>query len=395
MGQINPLEIDMQPRRRICIVATVPLPLRAFMRAHVERLRQDYDLTLLANGNAGELVDLLGGNVKFGRVGIRRKISVGHDLLALIELWRRFRRDNFDAVHSIMAKAGFLAMLAARLAGVPLRVHVFTGQVWVTASSPRRQILWLADKFIVMNATRVLADSHSQSVFMIESGVVKAAEIGVLADGSVGGVDVERFSRCTVARERIRSECNIPNTAIVFLFLGRLTRDKGLHDLAAAFLEAANSDPRIQLFVVGPDEDGLGPEVDALGTSFPGRVHRAGFADRPEDYMSAADVLCLPSYREGFGSVIIEAASVGLPAIASRIYGITDAVIEGVTGVLHEPGSSKEIASAMLLLASNERLRAEMGEAARLRVRDKFSESRLTTALAEFYRHLFTESARA
>jgi glycosyltransferase involved in cell wall biosynthesis len=368
--------------------------MRVFMRAHIERLRQEYDLTLLTNGNAEELTDLLGSNVTFRRVGIRRKISVGHDLLALIGLWRQFRRDKFDAVHSIMPKAGFLAMLAARLAGVPLRVHVFTGQIWATLSSPRRQVLRLADKFTAMNATRLLADSRSQIVFMIESGVVNAEQIGVLADGSVAGVDMERFSRCTAARERIRSEYNIPDTAIVFLFLGRLKRDKGVRDLAAAFLEAATSDPRVQLFVVGPDEDGLGQEVDALGTKFPGRVHRAGFADRPEDYMSAADVLCLPSYREGFGSVIIEAASVGLPAIASRIYGITDSVNEGVTGVLHERGSSKEIASAMLLLASDERLRGKMGEAARLRVRDQFSESRLTTALAEFYQQLFRESAR-
>ena len=110
--------------------------------------------------------------------------------------------------------------------------------------------------------------------------------------------------------------------------------------------------------------------------------------------MSAADVLCLPSYREGFGSVIIEAASVGLPAIASRIYGVTDSVMEGVTGVLHEPGSSEEIAGAMLHLASDERARAQMGEAARRRAHDQFSEIRVTTALAEFYHDLFTEGER-
>ncbi|MDQ6771177.1 MAG: glycosyltransferase [Gemmatimonadota bacterium] len=375
-------------------MATVPFAIRVFMRAHVETLRQEYDVTLFANGDSGELIDLLGSHVMFRRVKIMRKVSIGLDFLALIDLWRQFRRDQFDAVHSIMPKSGLLAMLAARLAGVPVRVHVFTGQVWATAAGARRQLLRLADTVLAMNATRVLADSRSQRAFLIESGVVKATDIGVLADGSVAGVDVERFSRCPVARERIRSERNIPGSAIVFLFLGRLTRDKGLHDLAAAFVEAAYFDPCIQLFVVGPDEEGFGQLLDTLGARFPARVHRAGFAERPEDYMSASDVLCLPSYREGFGSVIIEAASVGLPAIASRIYGITDSVIEGVTGVLHEPGSSKEIASAMLWLASSERVRAQMGEAARLRVRDQFSESRVTTALVEFYRHLFTESAR-
>ena len=106
--------------------------------------------------------------------------------------------------------------------------------------------------------------------------------------------------------------------------------------------------------------------------------------------MAAADVFCLPSYREGFGSVIIEAAAVGLPAIASRIYGITDAVEDGITGMLHAPASDREIAEAMLLLASNEDLRHRMGKAARARVIDKFSQVRVTRAFVDFYRDVFS-----
>ena len=101
-------------------------------------------------------------------------------------------------------------------------------------------------------------------------------------------------------------------------------------------------------------------------------------------------VCCLPSYREGFGTVIIEAASIGLPAIASRIYGITDAVVEGVTGILHQPASGHEIAEAMLLFASDKNLRRQMGTAARMRAIDKFSEERVLKAFAEFYDDMFS-----
>ncbi len=217
---------------------------------------------------------------------------------------------------------------------------------------------------------------------------MKARAIEVLAEGSFAGVNIKRFAYNAKARQQIRSNYGIPGEAIIFLYLGRLNLAKGLLDLSRAFATAAVQNPGIHLLIVGPDEEGLEPEFVALAQRFPGRVHRAGFADCPENYMSAADVFCLPSHREGFGSVLIEAASVGLPAIASRVYGITDAVEDGVTGILHRPAADCEIADAMLHLASNDDLRCRMGDSARARVRDKFSETRVTKAFAECYRQM-------
>lgn len=383
-----------EPRRnRICIVATVPYAIKQFLRPHIAMLSREYDVTLVANGTAEEMATLLGSHVSFVPLPIARKISIGKDVRALMSLWRLFRKTHFDGVHSITPKAGLLAMVAARLAGVPRRVHTFSGQVWATRTGLRRFMLKSIDKILAMNATRLLADSHSQRLFLIESKVVKASAIGVLADGSSAGVDYDRFKYCATARQQIRVSHQIPSDAVVFMFLGRLDRDKGLMDLSRAFATAAQQRANLHLLVVGPDEDDLEREFAALAHRFPGRVHRAGFTERPEDYLSAADVVCLPSYREGFPNVPLQAASVGVPVIASRIYGVTDAVEDGVTGILHPPTSDREIAEAMLRLASSENLRRQIGAAARARVMDKFSEARVTQAFADFYRDMFTATS--
>jgi len=372
-------------------VATIPFAINVFLRAHIEVLRENYDLVLVANGRAEEVTVLLDRHVSFIPLKIERSVSFGSDALALVRLWRLFRKGRFDSVHSIMPKAGFLSMLAARLAGIPRRVHSFTGQVWANQRGLRRWGLKSLDRVLAMNATRLLADSHSQRQFLIENGVVKVSAIEVLADGSIAGVDVDRFKYDAKARNEIRTSLRIPDEAIVFIFLGRLNKDKGLVDLCRGFASAAQELRDIHLMIVGFDDGaGLDEEFGVLAQRFPGRVHRAGYTEFPEKYLSAADVFCLPSYREGFGSVLIEAAAVGLPAIASRIYGITDAVEDGVTGILHEPTADREIADAMSLLASNSALRRRIGDAARRRAVEKFSETRVTRAFADFYRGMLS-----
>jgi glycosyltransferase involved in cell wall biosynthesis len=321
---------------------------------------------------------------------IERKISLRKDLVSLVTLWQFFRREKFDCVHSITPKAGLLSMVAARFAGIPLRLHTFTGQVWATETGRRKWLLKLLDKILARSATQVLADSFSQRQFLIENGVVRPQDITVLAEGSIAGVDVNRFKFSDEARTRIRQAFGIPANEIAFLFLGRLNRFKGIEDLLHAFAIAAKSNSNLHLIVAGPDEEKLAVAVDALASNTAGKVHRLEYVDFPEHYMSAADVFCLPSYREGFGAVLIEAAAVGIPVIASRIYGITDAVDEGKTGLLHTPGAVTEIADAMLLLASNNDLRTRMGAAGRARVIETFSETYVTQAFIEFYRAMLS-----
>ncbi len=368
------------------MVATVPFAFNVFMRSHVDLLKADYDVTLVANGTAHELSGLLDDHVRFIHMPIERKIALKKDLIALLRLWLFFRAEKFDAVISLLPKSGLVGMLAARFAGVPIRLNIFNGEVWANDRGFMRQLLKFTDRMIVACATKLLAVSPSQRDFLVESGIVRAGRMDVVANGSITGVNENRFRPDAGERGRLRALHGIPATSVVFLFLGRLNRDKGVLDLIRAFEVVAARNMEHHLLAVGPDEEGLDTDLAALARQFPGRVHRAGFTDQPESYMAAADVICLPSYREGFGMVLIEAAAAGLPAIASRIYGITDAVEEDLTGILHLPGAESEIADAMLLLGSDERMRLQMARAARDRAIARFSAEQVKKSFAVFYR---------
>ena len=385
--------MQAEPRPRICIVAAAPLTLKAFMLGHLRALAGSAELSVVANFSPEDDAFAWPAGLKRHAIAIARPISPWADLRALVALYRLFRAERFDLVHSITPKAGLLAMLAARLARVPLRLHTFTGQVWVTRSGPMRALLKGADRLIARLATEVLADSASQRAFLIAEGIVQAQRSAVLAQGSICGVDTARFRPDPVARERLRRGLGIAADAVVFLYLGRLNRDKGLLDLAAAFALAGAARAQARLLLVGPDEDGLRAALTAAAGSCAGRLHVVELTDRPQDYFAAADVFCLPSYREGFGTTIIEAAASGLPAIGSRIYGVTDAIAEGETGLLFEARDVEQLARCMSTLAADSGLRATLGQRARQRALRDFSAAAVTRALLEYYAALLARRA--
>lgn len=374
----------------MAVVAAVPLSLRVFMRPHIEAMASRYAVTMISSAG-GEVISEQVLGTRFFAVDIRREISPLADLCSLFHLFVLFRREKFALVHSLTPKAGLLTMLAAFLSRVPVRIHIFTGQVWVTRKGLGRSLLKALDRLIAMLATHVLADSHSQRRFLIAEGVVCENRIQVLADGSICGVDSGRFRPDSEVRQRIRQELQIPDDALVILFLGRLTRDKGVLDLAQAFAMLAADHRNLYLAIVGPDEEGLRSQAEALLSACSGQVRYVGMTNSPERYMAAADMFALPSYREGFGSVILEAAACGVPAVASRIYGLTDAVAEGETGLLHEAGSVEGLFSALRTLVGDERLCRQMGVTARDRALTKYSVQRLVAAQMAFYQTLLGE----
>ena len=358
---------------------------KVFLLDHLRALSAHYDLTLVADTDDSALLANEGIPGTVVPVRIERPINPLRDLVALIRLHALFRRESFDAVHSVTPKAGLLAMTAAALAGVPVRTHTFTGQVWATRQGLMRTLLRAIDRHTAQSATYVLADSRSQLEFLIAEGVVARSKADVLANGSISGVDSSRFAPSPEARARLRAEHGFGPDAVVFLYLGRLSRDKGVADLAQAFVDAAASRPEIHLMIVGPDEDGVQAEIEDVTAPVRERVHFIGFTPAPETFMAAADVFCLPSYREGFGSVVIEAAAVGIPAIASRIYGVVDAVEDGMSGMLHDPRDVAGIRVHLEALADHSDERRRLGRQARQRALDRFGTERVVAALVNYY----------
>lgn len=370
-------------QEKICIVASSALTVNAFLLEPILLLSLHYQVFIVVNDSPDSISDRL-KHVTVLTVPIERKISPLNDLAALWKLVKIFKKHDFDVVQSVTPKAGLLAMLASFLARVRVRIHIFTGQVWVTKGGISRFFLKMMDRLIALSATGILIDSDSQRQFLLNESVVSPAKSFVLANGSISGVDTVRFKPDEAARLRQRQELEFKEEDVVFLFIGRLNRDKGVLDLATAFSKIES--PRARLLVVGPDEAEMRSKMTQILASNIGKVTFVGFSSVPEEYMAAADVLCLPSYREGFGSVVIEAAAVGIPTIGSNIYGIKDAVEDSKSGLLFQVGNIDELFQRMVRLVDDKSLRKKLGNYARERSVKDFSNEYVASEWLEYYR---------
>lgn len=370
--------------KKIAFIAAAPMSLKAFMRNHMLELSKEHRVYAIADFTSEEESEMRSLGLHPITISIPREISPWADLSALVVLYKLFRKERFDVIQSVTPKAGLLAMMAGRIANIKKRIHWFTGQVWVTRQGLMRSLLRSADRVIAMSATHLLVDSPSQKVFLETERVIVPGQSTVLGIGSICGVDLNRFKPNSIVRDHIRSQLNIPANELVFVFLGRLNRDKGILDLASAFSRLAEEFSNVTLLIVGPDEGHISDVIEEICSSVIAKVKRVSFTNTPEDYLASADVLLLPSYREGFGSTVIEAAACGLPTIASRIYGLTDAVEENVTGLMNGARDIDGLLANMKALVLNPDLRTKMGDAALKRAHSKFSMHAITQHYADF-----------
>ncbi len=330
------------------------------------------------------------GSLQYESIEISRTISLLKDLIALTKLSRIFLKHRFSIIHSTTPKAGLLSAVAGFLAGVPVRLHTFTGQPWVHRKGLVRITARLCDRIIALLNTKCYADSRSQMEFLIEERIIAHNKIDVIGAGSLAGVDLKRFDPERWNHEdkkRLKERLRIPPDSKVMLFIGRITKDKGIAELIEAFNGLVQQNYNVDLLLLGPlDQDCGGREsisLDSLATS--GRIHYLGYDDHPERYLAISDVLCLPSYREGFGTVVIEAAAMGIPCVGTNIYGLKDSIIDGNTGILVPPRSAKAFGDALKYLLDNPEMITSMGRKARTRVCEEFDSRKINKKTADEY----------
>lgn len=376
---IKPDEVQ---KPRLAFVAAVPETVDAFLLGFCSDLSDIFEIDVIADYSVEHIsiTDLQSRSIS---VPISRSIRPIRDLVALFQLYKVFRSNKYECVVSITPKAGLLTMVAAKVAWVPRRVHWFTGQVWATKHGFSRWALRLLDKLTAKCATQILVDSPSQREFIVGENVVNRAEAGVLGDGSVCGVDTEIFKPNPESRARIRDELRIEESAIVVLYVGRINRDKGVLVLAEALSLVSSQNP-IVLLIAGLDEDDLTETIRQEMQENAIQIHFLGVTDRPQEAMSAADIFCMPSFREGFGLSTIEASACQLPCVASDVYGLRDAVEDGVTGMLFPAGDIEALSILLESLMENQVERERLGRNGRRRVKERFTQGRLNSCMREF-----------
>ena len=383
--------VSMQAKPRLCVVSTTPLVIHFFIRPHMLALARHYDVTLVLNQNNDSYTAPLDLPITIHSVDMMREIAPKQDLRCLWQLYRLFRRQRYDQIWAVVPKAGLLSMVAGVLAGIKSRVFVFQGEVWMTRSGPMRWILKAVDWLTARCSTHVLAVSHSEQALLEQHGIVPPGRVNVLGAGSICGVSLERFRPDAAIRAAIRRDLNIPHDAVVALSLGRLKREKGVVELAQAFVQANPQTP-LYLVYVGPDEGGISDQIRQAIAPVAERVRLVGYTARPEDYMAAADFVCLPSYREGLGMVVLEAAAVGIPAIGSRVSGISDAIAEDETGLMFPVRDVTALTHCLERITDDASLRRQLGQAARQRVASQFEQGAVVQAYVDYLLAALLES---
>ncbi len=373
-------------KKKICFITAVPGSANSFLRDHMTALGAEYNVFYVSSES--DETKIIVTHDGYHCIDIQRGISLKKDIKALRLLTKYFRQEHFDAVHSVTPKAGLLTSIAGYFAKVPVRIHTFTGQVWANKRGPMRWLLKFMDKLIVRFDNHILVDGEGQRQFLIQQGVLKEKNSQVLGKGSICGVNLKRFEPSEVARQSARKEVNVGGDKLVFVFMGRLNHDKGLYELLPAFDKLASERKDVFLLLFGSDEENVAshfPEYHNLNNE---NFLYYGVTREPQKMLQAGDVFVLPTYREGFGSSVIEASALGLPVICSDAYGVMDAMVDNVTGIRCKVGDAESLYNAMKQFAEKPELIHKLGEAGRTRVVNDFDGEKMTQHWVDFYHKL-------
>ena len=324
-------------------------------------------------------------------IEVLRKIYVLKDLKAVWSTYRYIKEVKADVVTGHTPKGGLIAMLAAWLAKVPIRIYLRHGLVYETSHGIKRSLLINIDRLASRLATKIVCVSPSVARRSIEDGLNPESKQIVLAHGTCNGIDVERFCRDAVnvdVTDVLKKQLGIDEGDFIIGFAGRLVRDKGIVELIRAYQAIRKQHQNVKLMLVGMLEirDALPEDVVKTINEDKGIISTGyvGYATI-EQYYALMDVYVLPSYREGFPTSVLEASSMGIPVITTKATGCCDSIIDGETGffVKHD---EKELETTLLKIYNDEELRYSMGKAGRNMVKENFGQEIVWKEIEKLYK---------
>lgn len=393
-------ELNQKKRQalKVCRTATVAYYIKNHLKSQVEYMRdQGVQISVVCTYDK-DIHDLdLDENLTFTQIKIERQIAPIKDLISLLKLIYHFNKYKFDIVHSTTPKAGLLTAIAGFICRIPVRLHTWTGQPWVTMTGLKKKITMSCDQIIGRLNTMCYADSSSQQQFLIRNRIVAKNKIKVLNKGSISGINLDRFKPAQISkaqRKEKKEAIGVTENSKIITFIGRINKDKGIFELISAFKEIYNQGYDSDLLLIGPlDQDSNGdPEISLENyiEDCP-RIHYVGYQKKPEIFLAVSDIFCLPSYREGFGTTVIEAAALGVPSIGTNIVGLIDAIEDGITGILVKVKSTDALTSGLKQLLDDPEKAIKMGKNAQKRCVENFSQNLINQLMWQEYKEFIEQ----
>lgn len=374
--------------------STVPISLNILLSGQLKFLNKYFDVTAISG--AGKDLEEVGNRegVKTVPIEIQRQISPIKDFISLFRLYNLFRKDKPQIVHSITPKAGLLTMLAGKLAGVPIRMHTFTGLVFPSKTGLMQKILIWMDRLLCWSATHIYPEGEGVKKDLINYKITNKP-LKILANGNVNGIDIDYFSKTHFSEEEIRSLKNklgISDSDFVYVFVGRLVKDKGINELVQAFskLKTQNS----KLLLVGSFEEELDPLLPETIQEIEQNenIITVGFQKDVRPFFAISDALAFPSYREGFPNVVMQAGAMDLPSIVSDISGCNEIIIQGKNGLIVPAKNVITLQHEMERIAKDTQLYKDLKNNSRKMIVERYSQELVWNELLKEYQKLLSEN---
>ena len=380
-------------KQKLIRITTVPISLGGLLQGQSKFMSQFYEVVGISSDK--ENLEKVGAKeeIRVIPVNLTRKITPIQDLKALITLYKILRKEKPFIVHSHTPKAGTIGMMAARMAGVPHRLHTIAGLPLVEATGLKRILLNAVEKLTYSCATKVYPNSVGLQEIVLDHKFTNSKKLKVIGHGSSNGIDTSYFDPSlysTATKLELRKKLKLTDDDFVFVFVGRLVGDKGINELIAAFKKILEEHTNVQLLLVGNPEEELDPMLPETEEFIfkSDKVIATGWADDVRPYFAISDCLTFPSYREGFPNVVMQSGAMGLYSIVSDINGCNEIVKEGVNGTIIPTKNTEALFNAMKhVLDNKEKFATEKG-VYREMIKKRYERSFIWNELLKEYQEL-------